>query len=222
MTTFTDLGVAVPLFLGDVRFVEGLADARTCALCGQVGPCLPLEDVPVPCPNCGDPTLVRRKTRAADRHEPCQACQTRVTLDGVLATAAADALRRGVPTKLRGCVGCLRAGRWAQTHDTEVGTVGWERSASPAWRSELVGTPRYATFQGEEWLFCHDLPMAFLGEWGQEEFEDARPGAGQALFEELVDLEPEAWELGLESEDLRVYAFRCQQCDRVRAHTDTD
>jgi hypothetical protein len=230
VTTFAELGVPVPLFLAKVDFAEGFEDARACGLCGQVGPCLPLEDVLVACPACGDPTLVRHRTRVADRSDPCRHCQALVTVQGALAADVADAVRLGVPTKLRGCVPCLRSGRWAQTHATERGPVGWEPQV-PDWQAELVATPRHATFQGEVWLFCHDLPMVYLGEWGQDDFEDARPGAGDELFAEIIEGVDEAyvedaWESGLgptaEESDLRAYVFRCQQCADLRARGDTD
>jgi uncharacterized protein CbrC (UPF0167 family) len=153
----------------------------------------------------------------------------------VLVADVADAVRLGVPTRLRGCLRCLRDGRWAQTHVTEVGVIGWEHTAKtdavPAWRTDLIGTPRYATFQGERWLFCHDLPMRYLGEWGRLDFEAARPGSGFSLFAEVIrDVDPAeieaAWELGLgptsDDSDLKAYVFRCQQCDGLRTHSDCD
>ena len=163
----------------------------------------------------------------------CHRCHALVDLRGVLVAEAADAVRLGLPTHLRGCVQCLRAGRWAQTHVTETGVIGWESTAgvdaTAEWRTDLVHTPRYATFQGERWLFCHGLPMVYLGEWGRLDFDAARPGAGYELFVEVVrDIGPadieDAWESGLgrtsDDSELKVYLFRCRQCARLRTHSD--
>src|SRR5262249_38625189 len=102
VTTFAELGVSVPLFLGDVKFVEGIEEARKCVLCGQTGPCLPLDDVLVSCPGCGGQTRVGPKKRATDRKDPCHRCHTQVDLASVLIADAADAVRLGLPTQLRG------------------------------------------------------------------------------------------------------------------------
>lgn len=233
MTTFAETDILVPLFLGDVKFVEGFEGIRTCVLCGQSGSCLRLDDVLASCPGCGARVRVRRKKRAADRKDQCHRCHTLVDLQSVLIVEVADAVQSGVPTHLRGCIQCLRAGRWAQTHVTEAGVIGWEDAtdmdAIPEWRTDLVHTPRYATFQGEHWLFCHDLPMVYLGEWGRLDFDTARPGAGYELFVEVVqDIDPaaieDAWESGLgrtsDDSDLQMYVFRCRQCARLRTHSD--
>ncbi|WP_432826384.1 CbrC family protein [Dactylosporangium sp. CA-092794] len=229
MATFVELGISVPLFLGDVTCVEGLAEARNCALCGRRGPCPPLDDVLVPCPGCGAQVCVRPRKRATDRRDPCPRCHTQADLHGVLTPDVAEALRQGLPARLHGCVWCLRAGRWAQAHVTEAGAVGWEHGGGPDWRTDLLRTPRYATFQGERWLFCHELPMVYLGEWGRLDFDAARPGAGRELFAGIVlDVDPadveDAWESGLgptgDASDLKVYAFRCQRCAALRTHSD--
>lgn len=235
MITFTELGLSVPLFLGDVTLAEGFEDARKCVLCGQPGPCLPLDVVLVACPSCGGQAPVWPKPRPTDSRGSCPRCSGPVHMQDALAAEAANALRLGVMVRLRGCVGCLRAGRWAQTHIAEVGAIGWETSveadAQPGHWAELLRTPRYATFQGERWLFCHELPMIYLGEWGQADFEAARPGAGCDLFAEIIrDVDPDqfedAWAYGLQESygelGLRVYAFRCQRCDGLRTHSDCD
>ncbi|MEV4513247.1 CbrC family protein [Dactylosporangium sp. NPDC049525] len=225
MTTFADLGVPVPLFLGEHRHAEGVTDGHRCVLCARAGVCLPLDDVVVACGSCGGQTRIRTKGRAANRRDTCHRCDAPVTLHAALTPPAAESLTLGVPLALRGCVSCLRAGRWAQTHVTEAGAIRWEDDAG----AELTRTPRYATFQGERWLCCHDLPMCYLGEWTRRDFDAARPGAGDALFDEIVrDIDPasaaDAWEHGLTPHggepDLRVYVFRCQRCTTLRAHSD--
>jgi hypothetical protein len=225
MRGFADLGVPVPLFLGGHRFAEGITGRGRCVLCGRLGPCLPLDDVMVPCGGCGGQTRIRTGGRAAGRHDTCHRCAAPVALHPALTPQAAGTLALGVPLPLRGCVACLRAGRWAQTHVTDAGPVRWQDDPG----AELTRTPRYATFQGERWLSCHDLPMIYLGEWTRPDFDAARPGAGYDLFAEIVrDVDPaavpDAWEHGLTPRggepDLRVYVFRCQHCATLSTHSD--
>jgi hypothetical protein len=134
VTTFADLGVPVPLFLGEHRYAEGVTDGHRCVLCDRAGVCLPLDDVMVPCDACGGQTRIRARRRS----DTCHRCGGPVT-----------------------------------------------------------------------------LPAA----------------AGYDLFAEIVrDVDPsataDAWEHGLTPHggepDLRVYVFRCQQCDTLRTHSDCD
>jgi uncharacterized protein CbrC (UPF0167 family) len=212
VTTFADLGTAVPLFAGDIRFAEGLEPAGTCVLCGQRTACLPLDEVVVACAACGVSAPIAARRPGATRD--CPGCGARLAV----ADALDESVRQWVRVRMRGCVPCLRAGRWRQAHETEL-------PDGP--EDELPRTPRYATFQGERWLFCHALPMVYQGEWGRADFEAARPGAGRDLFATLMpDDVAAAWELGLADRggdgDLRMYVFRCQECGALRSHTDTD
>jgi hypothetical protein len=217
VATFADLGVTVPLFVADVRFAEGIQPSGTCVLCGRRTACVPLDRVRVPCVGCVGEVILPAHGRSLRATEHCPNCGLRLELADGLIPAAAEALRADVPVRLLGCGGCLRLGRWTRSHDTERG---------PVEDGELARTPRYATFQGERWLYCHDAPMVYLGEWGRADFEAERPGAGRDLFASLVEDVPvdEAWAYGLDERagesDLRVYVFRCPHCAQLRTHTD--
>jgi hypothetical protein len=162
--------------------------------------------------------LFQADLRLAERGEPdrlCSLCGARAYCLPLDRRSKVD-VRVAVPPSpgLRGCLDCLRDGRFLQHHDTETG----------AETAELVHTPRYATFQGERWLFCHDEPMTYLGEWARDDFERERPGAGRDLFLEIIrDVGPDqveaAWQHGFDS-GLTVYVFRCRRCEKLRTHSD--
>jgi uncharacterized protein CbrC (UPF0167 family) len=89
---------------------------------------------------------------------------------------------------------------------------------------ELIHTPGYTTWQGEQWQFCCDRPMIYVGTWGQEEFEKHAPGGdGRAFFLDIVDeADGELWEDGEMDCAITVYAFRCPKCGNYKAHWDID
>ena len=87
---------------------------------------------------------------------------------------------------------------------------------------ELVQTPTYGTWQGENWLFCCRYPMTFLGEWHHDDFDQrAADGNGEQLYYNLVeDVPTDSWEaVGI---GLCVYVFECKRCGKLRAHFDSD
>ena len=90
--------------------------------------------------------------------------------------------------------------------------------------TELIRTPAGVSWQGERWLFhCNDV-MQHVGEWSQEEFEAARPGAGRQLFLEATADDPELIELWdhLGNGSVVCYAHQCGACGTVRATVDMD
>lgn len=94
---------------------------------------------------------------------------------------------------------------------------------APVHLFELLHTPGYATWQGEQWALCCHQPMIFLGSWRQEDFErSASDGDGRALFEQLLpDIPSFSWEgNALASGEIGVYIFRCSVCAKRAAHWD--
>ena len=134
---------------------------------------------------------------------------------------------------LRRCLDCLRAGRFPEYHFTEAGEIIDGRLAprgefNAAFTneaiSELARTPSFGTFQQALWMTHCDDFMAYLGEWGQEEFSRAAPdGDGAALFS-TVEQSPDSF--GTEEwEELRgygLYLFRCLHCGKLRSFSDWD
>jgi uncharacterized protein CbrC (UPF0167 family) len=86
---------------------------------------------------------------------------------------------------------------------------------------ELLRTPSYSTWQGEQWLFCCSRPMIFVGTWSRADFSiRASEGDGKALFESVVrDTVPGLWEDRLH-DTTGIYVFRCQTCARHSSHWD--
>jgi len=230
VVTFAEVGTDFPLFTGQVEFARSYAGLRTCLLCAGRGPCFALQRgtaVVVVCPGCAGSARVDVRRRSA----ACATCGRTAALREGLATDPV------VLHSVYACADCLKAGRWVQSVVTERGVLAWQDDGIPAFDppaspgdraalAELLRTPLYDTWQGECWLFCHDRPMVFLGQWGREDFEHFRPGAG---FEALAQLVPDAcpsalWESGLgglgRDGEAAVYVFRCARCDRLRAHSD--
>lgn len=118
----------------------------------------------------------------------------------------------------------IRAGRAAFVIDTELGLVtpewalGGEPGEEPGEEMaqidrdalrELVRTPPYTTWQGEQWLFHCGRPMVFVGEHTPNELSGTKlDEADEAMLE---DLEPEAEGL---------MTFRCGTCGTHRFHLD--
>lgn len=152
---------------------------------------------------------------------------------------------------IAGCADCLRNGRFALTKDTELGMVRWEDARegmthgrpgldSKEWEltppdaegwvrakvpapllEELVRTPGYPSIQGDNWLFCCREPMAYIGAWSRERFDEEAPdGDGRTLFTKIVEnITPGLWEDELHDET-GIYVFECVKCARRRAHWD--
>lgn len=117
---------------------------------------------------------------------------------------------------------------------TQDGAAGWVAvEQSDDWYAaripkellfELVRTPSYPTWQGEQWQFCCGKPMIYVGSWNQTDFEQhAGDGDGRALFLEIVDsAHDELWENGQMATAIVTYMFRCPICSRYKGHWDVN
>jgi uncharacterized protein CbrC (UPF0167 family) len=88
---------------------------------------------------------------------------------------------------------------------------------------ELVRTPDYVTWQGEQWQFCCGRPCVYLGAWKEAEFDTQEPpGDGLALLRrsDLDGLDPGLW--GSLNRIGGPYVYRCTSCGRLRGHWDMD
>lgn len=140
----------------------------------------------------------------------------------------------------RGCFPCLRRGHFTFDHNTEIGLLtpqgmerlyGSEKGISDQFDraafAALLKTPRFTTWQEEEWLIhCNDF-MIYLGEWKPQDFRrNAKDGDGRRLFLEMTDKahlwdeatpggarEPEDWYASY-------YAFKCRRCGALRGYWD--
>lgn len=110
---------------------------------------------------------------------------------------------------------------------SEPNADGWRRAVIPRpilW--ELVRTPNYVSWQGEQWLFHCQQAMTFLGPWGKADFESTATGLRPSEWAVRASgLPPEMWTLlpdrGGEG-SVVVYMFRCGECDTYRGHFDMD
>ena len=129
-----------------------------------------------------------------------------------------------------GCYDCLRAGRFLFCHETDVGRVdgsgfmpydGVRIQLIEGAAEELLRTPPFYSWQDSGWMtHCNDF-MAYLGEWGKDDFNTfAADGDGQKVFERVELMEPnEEWN------ELRgdgFYVFKCLHCDQMRSFSDCD
>ena len=100
----------------------------------------------------------------------------------------------------------------------------WMRAVVPSHLLlELVRTPSYVTWQGEQWQFCCGKPMVYVGEWQEAEFNRHAPdGDGRALLKNasINGVDESSWG------DLQniggPYMFRCKECASLRGHYDMD
>jgi uncharacterized protein CbrC (UPF0167 family) len=92
---------------------------------------------------------------------------------------------------------------------------------------ELLRTPTYTTWQGEQWLFCCKLPMTYIGEWSHLLKSPQGPDDHRSFFESAIDPDEEQTEWLWESLSKGygspcMYLFRCKTCGRHRSHWDID
>jgi uncharacterized protein CbrC (UPF0167 family) len=216
--TFADLGIPFPLFEAPVDDASGYIGTAACLLCGARGRhCFELGvgvQVVVGCKRCGAQNGL---DASEDTVEPCRSCGAPVQflLDSDEEAAV--------------CYQCLRAGEAAIVKDTASGMVDWDEAnegttAPKELLIELVRTPGYTTWQGEQWQYCCDRPMVYIGTWGQEDFEEHAPnGDGRAFFLDIVDeADGELWEDRQMDAAITVYVFRCLNCGNYKAHWDMD
>jgi uncharacterized protein CbrC (UPF0167 family) len=144
----------------------------------------------------------------------------------------------------RGCVDCLRQGKFEFSHDTEYGLLDQNgfrilykghipapAGFSKAAQQELKRTPQICTWQQERWLsHCNDF-MVFVGTWEPEDFHRHAKGPdGRTLFMAMTaqDLQ-HLWDESLPEKGGRLmswhatyYAFRCRHCAVFRGNWDCD
>ncbi len=87
---------------------------------------------------------------------------------------------------------------------------------------ELGRTPRYSTWQGEQWPFHCGRVMAYVGEPLARPKSEASP---DVLAATRAILEDEGW--GLSTDEawdsiICVYLFRCPVCGALGGHADCD
>ncbi|WP_456833377.1 CbrC family protein [Deinococcus sp. UYEF24] len=238
VATFRELGLDFPLFAAPVSEASPYFGQATCTLCRLPKPhCFSLgigDDVILNCKACGTPNALKANDR---KNSTCSQCGTSVQFPDT-------------EKSVYSCSDCLRAGRAAITHNTELGMVRWEDAqrgithgvpgdAHPDFPSsvnedgwiqahvpvselmQLVHTPDFVSWQGEQWLFCHRQPMTYLGVWQQAEFQKAAPdGDGKTFFLNVLDeSDEELWEYA-DSSQIGVYVFQCQECARLREYYD--
>lgn len=238
MTTFADLGLEFPLFQAQLSDAAEYGGIFRCSLCSTEGHCFLLgigSYLVVHCDSCGEVNFLD----ADDRDDSsCRSCG-RAVLFPV-----------GDESPIHVCYSCLRAGRAAITKDTEFGMVSWEQAVAgvthgvPGLRTEqfplvdtgdgwlgavvasqhlfeLLHTPTPSTIQGEQWQFCCQQPMPYVGRWEREDLSRrASDGNGSAYLDRLLgEHVPGLWEDQLH-DITGIYVFRCSKCGREVATWD--
>jgi uncharacterized protein CbrC (UPF0167 family) len=109
---------------------------------------------------------------------------------------------------------------------TEPDADGWVSVTIPSSvLHELVRTPTYVTWQGEQWLFCCDAAMVYCGECVQADLVRYAPDNPEAAFLDVFE-HAERWmwnHVPHNSEQTSgwgFYVFECQICGRLRGHFD--
>ncbi len=239
MTTFAELNIPFPLFEGPTDLAADYQGLRRCSLCNaDQSHCFELGEIIVECPSCRQP----RSLHVSWRDSKCQNCSSSMpfpvdpAIDPVLACYACLRAGRAALTKdtqygmvrwqdaINGMTHGVPREPDGQFEAVEVpGEEGWFASKIPSEHLlELVRTPGYITWQGEQRQFCCKRPMTYLGEWKRADFVRNSPdGSGEELFNSIVqDVAEGVWE-DLDGGPV-VYVFQCKQCGRHAAHWDCD
>jgi len=143
----------------------------------------------------------------------------------------------------KGCLDCLRKGRFFFPHETEAGSLTGRRAAleplHPRHKvpedfnrvafAALLKTPQFITWQGELWLTHCDDFMIYLGEWKPRDFEThANDGDSRRLFLEMTDEDMNhLWDAAIPDGAEKpsdwyatYYAFKCKHCGKLRGNWD--
>ena len=189
---------------------------KQCSFCGQLARCflIPCDDyVPGRVPDNAGFFLAKEEV-----------------VENLVSTPGNPANRWEPDLFYRGCMDCLRQGRFTVWHFTEAGDIEAgvlvsnedpRLTISEEAISELSRTPSFWTFQQAVWLcHCNDF-MAYLGEWSRDDFNQNAPdGDGQSLYAQVERMEPgEEWS---DLWDNGFYLFRCLHCGKMRSFSDQD
>ena len=93
---------------------------------------------------------------------------------------------------------------------------------------ELTRTPKYHTWQGEQWLFCCGKPAVFAGTLNSRSLAKFAPRIGtspQDILDGLVSQLGIRLPISLQDLDggsVGVYVFRCRECQGLLSHVDCD
>ncbi len=183
-TTFSDISIPFPLFEAPIADAKEYVGKSTCSLCNtKEAHCFKLDigaDIIVSCPKCSNKVALDADYQ---RDTKCNSCGEEIKFPNF------DNNKNIVV-----CYECLRKGYAALTKDTELGMITHETAMSgithgvpglnrPEFETvsldddwvgvklskdimfELLRTPGYHSWQGEQWLFCCNYPMTYLGEW---------------------------------------------------------
>ncbi|HEX8913109.1 MAG TPA: CbrC family protein [Humisphaera sp.] len=231
-----------PLFKAPLD--PGYHAAHVCTVCRRGGaPRLSLADsdhLVTPCRRCGEPMGLR----VGYQDTPCPRCgefnlwpsdvpteEAAVCFDCLVGGRAAISHASELghiewPDAVRGLVaGGSEA--VARREGLELWTDEWGpptpyvKAPAPA-LMELLRTPRHPGRQSEHWPIHCGRFRAFLGHWGQSDFDRHAAGRGREWFEE--HLEPSSgagWDwLGDDFAESTVY--QCLNCLRFIVYVDTD
>ncbi|MEV6965184.1 CbrC family protein [Hamadaea sp. NPDC051192] len=241
----TEPEITFPLYAADLTTTAQFADTGKCMICSQHAVvCFRLgigTAIICTCASCGEQTALASVGGGAE-DAFCVRCEQALAINALPADPVA-------------CGTCLRAGKVAITKDTEFGMVRWEDAMAgrthgvpghlttgglptapteddwtsvlvdPAILLDLVRTPTYNTWQGEQWLFCCRHPMVYIGEWSQPDLGQHSDDDLTTTFMAVFD-DAEPWVLQFmpanptQDADWGFYVFRCRLCDKVRGHFD--
>jgi len=216
--------------IGD--YVEG-----ECATCGAMTP-LPADNRPESCVGCATEAVLGRNV---EETHGCWTClrdgrwsSTKDTEAGMVTPVhAALGYTHGLPFP----PGVLASTAWGAGTTGDPMLAGWPVSEpnEDGWRAalipaevlrDLVRTPNYITWQGEQWLFHCRRPMSYIGLWGKRDFvSHAVGGDGRAYANASAGIHDDVWEHLSDRRGesaILVYMFECRACGHHRGHFDMD
>lgn len=250
MTTFQQLGIPFPLYEAPINESSEYQPDSSCSICKRhEQPCFNLSIGCALMVTCGRCKTVNGLDAHSRNDVECCVCGSPVLFPSELKEneikTCYDCLRNGGAAMTKDTE--LGMVSWDQalqerTHgrpgltSNEFETIvvsqdeNWVGVKLPApVLFELLRTPSFTTWQGEEWLFCCKTPMTYIGEWRHVAKSFSSTEEARELFDSIMAECPDStprediWDtVSTESEAICVYVFRCKSCGSNRATWDMD
>ncbi|MGG6463726.1 CbrC family protein [Solilutibacter silvestris] len=241
MSTFQELGAPFSLFEAPIDDCAGYSGPGVCSICETPQPHTFLLGtgccIIVHCSSCN---VENGLSTSRKKSQTCRSCGAVIGFPPALSQLE----------EILCCYSCLRSGLVAITKDSELGMISWGQAfegithgvpglknpnfelveLKDGWIGailpseimfELLRTPDYITWQGDQWLFCCKHPMTFMGfKTAQQLLALDKQYTEETLFQKVTQGRFTFSHGAIDG--FSFYLFKCKTCGTNRFHWDMD